>query len=149
MQTTLQTKNSSMMLTGGRTAEALYREFRKNRVIEQFPETIFYIGDERVLPPSHQYSNSRMIIDVLFNGQSPDRFNPINGNSKNPTEEAADYAQQLPDTIDLILLSVGEDGHTASLFPHSQQLDSQQKVEVVTHSPKYPKNRITITPKVI
>jgi len=87
--------------------------------------------------------------DVLFNGQSPDRFNPINGNSKNPTEEAADYAQQLPDTIDLILLSVGEDGHTASLFPHSQQLDSQQKVEVVTHSPKYPKNRITITPKVI
>jgi len=47
------------------------------------------------------------------------------------------------------MLSVGEDGHIASLFPYTEQIDSQQKVEPVNNAPKPPKNRITITPRVI
>lgn len=73
----------------------------------------------------------------------------IYGESKNPIEEASRYSAILPDTPDLILLSVGEDGHIASLFPDSSALKSAEKMVYVSTSPKPPADRITITPRVI
>jgi len=138
-----------MVLTGGRTAQAVYRALNANYVLKDFPETTFYIGDERCLPQTHQESNCCMVIDVLFRGDEFNSFECINGASKNLESEAVSYAEKLPDIVDLLILSVGEDGHIASLFPYSVELDSQQKVELVGNAPKPPQKRITITPVVI
>ena len=138
-----------MILTGGRSAEMVCRALSVNSVLEDFPTTKFYIGDERCLPLNHKESNSRMVIDTLFGGDASDKFEPIYGDSNNTKEEAVRYSEQLPDNVDLLLLSVGEDGHIASLFPYSELFDSNEKIEIVNNAPKPPTNRITITPKVI
>jgi 6-phosphogluconolactonase len=65
-------------------------------------------------------------------------------------EDAADnYGRLLPMNIDLLLLSVGEDGHIASLFPHSPALHELQRSVVPVVGPKAPFSRLTITPRVI
>lgn len=77
------------------------------------------------------------------------------GESKNPLAAATEYEQQIrlatntlssaPPSLDLILLGLGEDGHTASLFPGTPILQDQQGVIAATQSPKDPPNRLTMT----
>jgi 6-phosphogluconolactonase len=63
---------------------------------------------------------------------------------------AADrYATDLPDRMDLLFLSMGEDGHIASLFPHSAALKETNKRVLAILGPKPPYQRLTITPPVI
>jgi hypothetical protein len=71
------------------------------------------------------------------------------GEASNLETEAARYGARLPDEIGLILLSVGEDGHIASLFPNSTVLNSEHWVVFVANALKPPPRRITIAPSVI
>ena len=59
------------------------------------------------------------------------------------------YSTILPKQLDLILLSVGEDGHVASIFPHCNSFSSEVNTYYVSNAPKHPSKRFTITPKVI
>jgi len=74
----------------------------------------------------------------------------MRGEAKNVHIEAERYAKLLPQSIDVMLLSVGSDGHVASLFPNANSLNEIKKTVIaIEDSPKPPSKRITITKKVI
>jgi 6-phosphogluconolactonase len=62
---------------------------------------------------------------------------------------ASIYEKKIPKNIDILLLSMGEDGHIASLFPNSKAIDETNRAILPVIGSKFPYNRITITPKVI
>ncbi|WP_372522351.1 6-phosphogluconolactonase, partial [Sulfuricaulis sp.] len=71
--------------------------------------------------------------------------------AERPDREAAadEYARRLPERLDLIILGVGEDGHTVSLFPGSSALKERVRKVVAVVGPKAPLQRLTVTPPVI
>jgi len=139
-----------VMLTGGRTAEKLYRYWA-----EQSPwdhrKVGYYFGDERCVRPDDPESNFGMAMTALFPNGVPDGsvVERMRGETKDRNQEAARYAEQLPEQIDVLLLSVGPDGHIASIFPESDVVNEKEtKVQVVTGD-KFPYERFTVTPRVI
>jgi 6-phosphogluconolactonase len=142
-------KASSIILTGGRSAKQLYNMFATVQVIRDFSKINLYFSDERCVPPEYEESNYRTVVDTLFSGEAPGNLMRIQGEANDPQTEAARYATTIPDEVDLLLLSVGEDGHIASLFPGNEAIDSLEKVVFVKNVPKPPFRRITITPSVI
>jgi 6-phosphogluconolactonase/glucosamine-6-phosphate isomerase/deaminase len=71
--------------------------------------------------------------------------------AERPDREAAadEYARRLPERLDLVILGVGEDGHTASLFPGSSALSERVRKVLAVVGPKAPPHRLTVTPPVI
>lgn len=141
-----------VMLTGGRSATQLYEAWSAS---VHNPSSIsgihFYFGDERRVPPDHPESNYKLAIEALFPKGIPDNVQVHRMESDSPDMDgAADrYAAALPGRIDLLLLSMGEDGHIASLFPHSVALKETNKRVLAILGPKPPYQRMTITPPVI
>ena len=147
-------------LSGGSTPRLLFdilaSEFKGKLPWEQLA---FYWGDERCVPPGHDQSNYGMTRDRLLEplGIDDTRVHRIRGEAE-PETEASRYAgllqTQLPEQsgiprFDLVMLGLGTDGHTASIFPHEAALwDSNALCEVATH-PETGQKRITITGQVI
>lgn len=73
----------------------------------------------------------------------------MRGEAVDREQEAERYAKKLPISIDLLLLSVGPDGHIASLFPESSVLEEMDKSVVLIVGPKTPSERLTVTPMVL
>jgi 6-phosphogluconolactonase len=119
----------------------------------------FYWGDERCVPPTHEESNYKMTSTHLFKKISIPEGNihRIQGED-DPKKEAKRYAQLLDDRLpkrnrkpqfDLVILGMGDDGHTASIFPHEIELwDAKENCVVAVH-PDSGQRRITITGKII
>lgn len=118
-------------------------------------------ADERCVPLTHSDSNYRLARELLFDNVSipPAQIYPID-DSLNAAAAAIAYQKQLnqvfeppvgePPRFDLILLGMGEDGHTASLFPGHPLLHEKSKwVAPIFDSPKPPPERITLTLPVI
>jgi 6-phosphogluconolactonase len=142
----------SFMLTGGRSAEQLYRYLVTSTDFLSYSKgAIFYFGDERCVPPDHPDSNYNMVMGSLFaNGVSEGTLIKRMEVEKYPISKAAmEYEALLPAQVDILLLSVGEDGHIASLFPHQPSLKESVRRVIPVTSPKIPYDRLTITPPVI
>ena len=101
--------------------------------------------------PSHTESNYRMVMADLFPNGIPSEVSLYRMEAEAEDLEVASdtYSQQLPDEIDVLLLSIGEDGHISSLFPQSVSLHEHTKKVIPITGPKAPHQRLTITPKVI
>lgn len=141
----------SVMLTGGRSAERLYRDWSELVSFQQMNGVSFYFGDERCVSPDDVDSNYRMAMQTLFRQGVPARCSVFRMEADNPDRDAVAmrYGKALPKTIDVMLLGVGEDGHIASLFPgHGALYETVRRVMPVTGC-KPPINRLTITPVVI
>jgi len=140
----------SLMLTGGRSAKQLYAYWASENSFNN-RNTDFYFGDERCVLSDDPESNYGMVINTLFNSGIPEgcTVHRIIGEADNIVEEAIRYTAILPNALDVILLSVGEDGHIASIFPGSETIT--QETDSVCHisAPKAPEMRFTITPKVL
>ena len=140
----------SVMLTGGRAAELLYQYWA-----EHFPwkhdKITYYFGDERAVSPDHQDSNYAMVMRTLFPVGKPSscRVERIEGEARERNAEAGRYEKILPPSIDVLLLSVGPDGHIASLFPGEGLLQETERLVVPVIGSKLPRHRFTITPNVI
>ena len=141
---------ASVMLAGGSTPRAVHRQLALNRRLPWDKVEIFF-GDERAVPPGDPQSNYRMARESLLDA-APIPLNQVHRMlAERPDREAAadEYARLLPDRLDLIILGVGEDGHTASLFPGSSALREPVRKVVAVVGPKAPLHRLTVTPPVI
>ncbi|MHB9132227.1 MAG: 6-phosphogluconolactonase [Armatimonadota bacterium] len=139
-------------LSGGDTPAATYRLLAESPARQQMPwsQTQFFWGDERCVPPDDPRSNYGMVYRTLLSyiDVDPSQVHRIKGEDPSPPDAAAEYAEELPDHFDLLLLGIGTDGHTASLFPGSAALTEHERRVVTTTAPNG-EQRISITPPVI
>lgn len=119
--------------------------------------TYFFWGDERHVPPDLPESNYRMAREALLSKVPvrPENVFRIPGEEPDAATAAAHYEQQLRDffalaprqfpRFDLMLLGMGPDGHTASLFPNTAALNESTRLVVANHVDKFNTDRITMT----
>jgi len=150
-------------LSGGTTPETLYRSLTSPSFVDRFDwsRTTFFFSDERCVPPDDPRSNYALADKTLFTPLriAPSQIYRMAGECRDPQVAAPEYEQQLrlatktspsaQPSLDLILLGLGEDGHTASLFPGAPVLRDHQRVIAMTQSPKGPPTRLTMTLGVI
>ncbi len=152
-------KTWHIALSGGSTPK-LFMQIMAATHSNLMWETIhFYWSDERCVPPSHDDSNFTMTKKILLSKIviPANNIHRIRGES-NPVSEAKRYTNEIITNVplnnglpqfDLIMLGVGDDGHTASLFPNQMELIQSEAIcEVATH-PLTKQKRITLTTKVI
>jgi len=148
-------------LSGGGTPEPVYQLLALSP-LPDWDRIEVYLADERAVPPDHEESNLRLIRSALSDiaGLPRDRVHGIISESDvspdgssidNDALEAAArrYEVALPDRFDLLLLGLGVDGHTASLFPGEPSLREIDRRVVVARAPTEPTRRVTITPPMI
>jgi 6-phosphogluconolactonase len=107
----------------------------------------WYLGDERCLPRGDTDRNDRMIEEHLWNAIAAPGGNIHRIPAELGAERAASlYADLIDalDRLDIVLLGMGEDGHTASLFPDNPALDDPASVVPVHHAPKPPPERVSL-----
>lgn len=143
-------------LSGGNTPRPVYRELAARAQDHSWERTFVTFGDERCVPPDHEQSNFRMAQESLFIPAAvPERSIARLRGEIDPQVAAQEYENQL-DVLavqegeivyrhDLILLGMGDDGHTASLFPGTAALDEQLRRVVANWVPKLDAWRLTFT----
>jgi 6-phosphogluconolactonase len=143
---------ASVVLTGGRTGTAVLAALRSAAL--DWSSLDVYWGDERFLPAGDPERNETQARSALLDHVpvSPERVHPMapsDGEFGDDPDAAAEaYAVLLKDvpTFDVCLLGVGEEGHTASIFPHSPAvLESARDVVAVRGCPKPPPTRVSLT----
>lgn len=107
----------------------------------------WYLGDERCVPAGHPDRNDSMIEQQLWSRiDAPlENRHPIRA-ELGPEQAAQDYAEQISrlGKLDIVVLGIGEDGHTASLFPDNPALDADDAVVPVYDAPKPPPQRVSL-----
>ncbi|QMU29577.1 6-phosphogluconolactonase [Adhaeribacter radiodurans] len=155
-QEAVQARNKfTVALTGGSSPDKLYRLLAQSPLREEIPweQTYIFWGDERWVPLSDERSNAKMAFETLLNHVPipPNQIYPMW--SDVPPEE---YAQQYEDLLrdhfnetnagfDLILLGMGDDGHTASLFPGTTVLHEKERWVQAYYLEPQQMYRITLT----
>jgi 6-phosphogluconolactonase len=134
----------SLVLAGGTTPQRCY-ELLSHMDIEWGRVTVLF-GDERCVPPDHPDSNYRMARESLLHRVSPATVHRMPA-ELGPDEGAGLYAHIVASLapLDVVTLGVGEDGHTASLFPGHPALKATALVVGIRDSPKPPPQRVTLT----
>ena len=147
----------AVVLAGGSTPNAMYgilaRDYSDSM---DWSKVHVFFGDERTVAPDHEDSNYRMAREALLDHVRVGSVHRMRCELL-PDEAAADYEEQLREffgseqlpRFDLILLGIGGDGHTASLFPETPALEVQDRWVVANPVPKLDTTRITLTVPVI
>lgn len=151
----------TLALAGGSTPKKLYSLLATDPTFREFPwdKTHLFFGDERHVPPSHIDSNYLMVnTTLLSSGLVPaSNVHRIHAELPDANMASADYDIELHtffDTtmrfnlcprFDMILLGMGPDGHTASLFPDSKGLEETSRWVIANWVEKFKSTRITFT----
>lgn len=149
----------SFVLSGGSTPKRLFTELASEAWRDRLPWNAIKLfwGDERHVAPDHPDSNYRMAKDALI-AKVPVPLTTVY-RVKSELPDAKDAAQDYENIIrsvyrleplqtprfDIVLLGLGNDGHTASLFPHTQALHERERLVVSNWVPKLATDRITMT----
>ena len=133
----------SVALSGGSTPKLMYEALRGLDV--DWAKVHVYFSDERSVGPDSPDSNYRSAKVELLDHLStaPAQVERMEG-ERDPQQAAADYAALLPQQLDLVLLGMGDDGHTASLFPDTEGLTTGGRV-VANWAPQLETWRISFT----
>lgn len=137
------------VLAGGKTPEKIYRLLAKSDA--DWSKWFIYHGDERVLPVDHTDRNSVMAANAFLNAVTIPKAQIFDMPTELGTEKSAELYRPIVQAalpFDLVLLGMGEDGHTASLFPNHVH-DENEIVHCVYNSPKPPPERITMSAKAL
>ena len=141
-------------LAGGATPRRLYRILAETP-FDGWNKVQFFWGDERAVPPDHADSNYRMAKEAMLDalGISSANIHRINAEHE---AAASDYAAMLwrmfgraSPVFDLVILGMGADGHTASLFPGTDALKEAKHWVVASRALSAPKDRITLTAPIL
>jgi 6-phosphogluconolactonase len=137
-------------VAGGSTPVPVYRRLAALGRVD-WSRVLNYFGDERCVPSDHAESNYRMVRETLLApaGVGPSQVFPMEGGRLESEGAAAEYEELLPAPLPVLILGVGEDGHTASLFPGSPYLGERTRRVVAVPASGDRRARITITPPVI
>ncbi|MEW8027548.1 MAG: 6-phosphogluconolactonase [Candidatus Thiodiazotropha sp.] len=140
----------NLMLAGGATPLPIYQRLAQRGDIPWLRINL-YFGDERCVPLNTQESNYSTVMNSLFpDGDRPEGMSVFRMCGEEDPDKAAEvYELVLPERIDILLLGVGDDGHTASIFPGSAVLDEEKRRVMPAIATKPPLQRLTITPPVI
>ena len=144
---------ASIVLAGGSTPKPLYESL----ATQDLPWSKIHIfwGDERYVPADHPESNQLMARQAWLDKVAipQDNIHPIPTDGNSPEEDAATYEKELREffgvsssefpSFDLILLGIGDDGHTASLFPHTPILKETEKAIAVGNKSGQPRLSFT------
>lgn len=146
-------------LAGGSTPKRLYQTLSQAPYLDQWPwsQTHVYFGDERSVPCDHADSNVRMAGENLLHKVPIPKSNVhvLHGDLSHLRQSAADYEQDIRRHLprnpqgmpqfDLILLGMGDDGHTASLFPNTCILHESQRWVAANFVPQLNTWRVSMT----
>lgn len=151
-------------ISGGTTPEAMFALLADSSqpFLKQIPwdKLDLYWVDERCVPPTDADSNYRMTNEALLSKVplAPERIHRMEG-ELDPAAAAARYESTIRNTFrlegaetptfDLVLLGMGDDGHTASLFPHTEAINDLTDIVTANHVPQKDTWRITLTWPVI
>jgi 6-phosphogluconolactonase len=149
----------TIALSGGETPKTLYKKLASSPYSEKIDwnKIYFFWGDERVVPFKDERNNAKMAYDNLL-----DKVNAVEDHIHimqtgiEPVQSAIEYEKILhqyfddkPTTFDLVLLGMGDDGHTLSLFPNSLILFQNNKWVNIVDAPAKKMKRITLMPGVV
>ena len=145
------TGQCSIALSGGKSPQPIYAELADAFREIPWTKVHVYFGDERAVPPTDPMSNYGMAKASLLDRVSLPAANVhrMEGERADLAAAAREYERLLPPAFDVLLLGIGPDGHTASLFPGAPALDERARRVVAADSPFPPPRRLTITPPVI
>jgi 6-phosphogluconolactonase len=143
-----------LVLAGGSTPKRTYELLAAKRAsAAPWGPVAIWFGDERCVPPDHADSNYAMAKTALLDRAGPFVVHRVAG-ERTPQEAADDYERQLRSDagasprprFDLVLLGMGEDGHTASLFPaHPALAETERWAVPVETEAKAPRRRVSLT----
>lgn len=154
----------TLVLAGGSTPERLYACLASEPYRTELPwhKTHIFWSDERAVPPEHPDSNFGMAKRALLDRVPvpADRIHRMQAERSDLDGAASDYQAEIamtfavtpagePPAFDLILLGLGRDGHTASLFPSTQALRETRRWVCANHIPMLKTNRLTLTPPIL
>lgn len=143
-------------LCGGNTPKPVYSLLAKSREPIDWNKVLVTFGDERCVPPDDAQSNYRMANEAFLSHVPipAENVHRIQGELE-PEKAASDYEHVLLESAgrfsepryvhDLLLLGMGDDGHTASLFPETAALEETDRNVVANFVPKFDTHRITMT----
>jgi 6-phosphogluconolactonase len=142
----------NVALSGGSTPKAIYKSFLENNFRNDidWDRLFLFWSDERAAPPDHKDSNYKMAMDEAF------ATLPVPANhifrmkaEQNIEAHALEYENIIKErfeaVFDLVMLGIGEDGHTASLFPYTHGLHSGPRLVVANFIPEMNTWRMTLT----
>ncbi|HUY15046.1 MAG TPA: 6-phosphogluconolactonase [Terriglobia bacterium] len=152
-------KPFSLALSGGNTPRRLYQLLASDAFSAQLPwqQIHLFQVDERCVPPDHSLSNFRMIREELLDRvpAAKSGFHRMEAERPDLDQTARDYANELAHILqpapgqvprlDLVLLGMGNDGHTASLFPASKAPAEMKLWVMPNYVEKFHMNRMTLT----
>lgn len=149
----------SVALAGGSTPLGMFKLLAAEPFRSQvsWGKVSFYWSDERCVPPDHPDSNYGAAADALVSplGLPEASIHRMRG-EMDPNSAATEYEREVrqgvkgdPPRFDLIMLGLGEDGHTASLFPHTQALGITDRLVAHNYVPKLDAHRLTFTSALI
>jgi 6-phosphogluconolactonase len=147
----------TVALAGGSTPRTAYELLARDHASEvDWANVHIFYGDERSVPPEHEDSNYRMSKEALLDHVSAGSVHRMQGELP-PEQAARAYEEELRDffehesipQLDLVMLGIGEDGHTASLFPGTPALDVTDRWTVENPVEKLETVRLTLTVPVL
>lgn len=145
-------------ISGGRSVSGIYKLLKDKQAL-QWDRIHLFMADERLVPPDDAGSNFKLakdefIDELVKKGYLPEEnIHPFIPDTSSKDGGIADYEAELKrcgGVYDIILLSAGEDGHIASLFPHHHSINNESNCYIIMNdSPKPPPGRMSISQKLL
>ncbi len=145
-------------LAGGSTPKATYALFTQPPYCDaiDWDAVAFYFGDERCVPPDDDQSNYKMALETFLGpmGIADEAVHRMHGED-DPQQAALAYRREIAETLgeepvfDLVMLGMGPDGHTASLFPGEDPLTEDEERVRAVYAASHNQWRLTLTPSLL